>query len=176
MLQKNRPRRKRRLSLIITFIDFIIIFFFIFYINQVLTKIKKVEHDGLEIKYKYDKLKDNVGYIFSLSIINNGETNKKMKKNNNLIFFIIEKKTRKLVWEKHILKPSFPMEISKKDVIILKPDSHISYTYIYDQQNEVSLGKGEWRFGARLAIGTNEFKLSIPRSTKPKKGFGGLIK
>ncbi len=176
MLQKNRPRRKRRLSLIITFVDFVIIFAFVFYMNQVLSKIKKIEHDDLKIKYKYDKLKDNVGYIFSLSIINNGRTNKKMKKDNNVKFFIIEKENKKLVWEKHIPKPSFPMGLSKKGPIIIKPDSHISYTYIYDQQNEVSLGKGEWRFGARLAIGTNEFKLSIPRSTKPQKGFGGFIK
>ncbi len=176
MLQRpKRRRRKRRLSLIITFIDFIIIFGVIFYIQQYMSKIKTCEYGDLKIKYKYDKLKD-IGYIFSLNIINYGTTNIRIKKDNRVKFFIMEKESKKLIWEKIIPKPTFPMNLSKTDSIILKPDDHIGYTFIYNSQNEVNLPKGEWRFGSTVTIGTKKLEVSIPRSTKPVEGFADFFK
>lgn len=172
----KRIKRKRRISLIITFVDFIIIFIVIFYINVHLLKTKTVKYNDLKLKYKYDKLKDNMGYIFSLSIVNNGETNKTMKKDNRVRFFIKEKENNKKIWEKHIPKPTFPIVIKEIDSIILKPDDLISYTYIYDLQNEVTLPEGEWRFGSRVTIGTDEIIMSLPRSTKPTKGIGDFFR
>lgn len=164
-------KKKRRLSLMITILDFVIIFIVIFFINYYLFKAKTVQFEDLKIKYKYDKLRENMGYVFSLKIENAGKTNRVMKKNNKVIFFIEEKDSKKMIWEKHIPRPSFPMNVSKTDLIILKPEELISYTYIYDLQNEVFLPEGEWRFGSRVTIGTNELTISISRSTKPAKGI-----
>ena len=172
----KRRKNKRRLSLIITMLDFIIIFIVIFFINYYLFKAKAIQHEDLKIKYKYDKLRENVGYVFSLKIENIGETNRVIKKDNNVVFYIEEKDSKKVIWEKHISKPSFPMGVSTNDIIELKPEDLISYTYIYDLQNEVFLPKGEWRFGSRATIGTNKLNISIPRSTKRAKGIYDFFK
>jgi len=166
----ERHKKKRRLSLIITILDFIIIIIVIFFINMYLFKTKSIEYENFRVKYKYDKLRDNMGYIFSLKIENISPEEKEIKKDNN-VYFYIENKKGTLIWEKHSPRPTLPMGQVEKKVILLKPDDILSYTYIYDFQNEVKLGKGEWRFGARITLGTNQLNISIPRSTKPRKGI-----
>lgn len=172
----ERPKKKRRLSRFITLINLFIIFMFIIIVNQYLFVVRTRTYNDFQIKYKCDNLKDNMGYIFSLSIINKSSTNRIVNKDNKVKFFIEEKNTGKPIWEKFIPKPSFPMGLAKTNSLILKSDDLISYAYIYNLQTETNIPEGEWLFGSMVTIGTAELILTIPRSTKPKKGWGKLIK
>lgn len=173
----ERPKRSlfSRKSLWITIIDFAIIFTILFFINSYLLSIKAIKFKDFKLKFKCDKLRNNIGYVFTFNILNKGDNEKEIKTDNNVKFFIQQKENKKIVWEKYIKKPTFPLNVLKNS-LILKEDDFISYTYIYDFQNEPILTQDKWLFGVKLTIETNDFSLTIPVTTKSKKGFGKLLK
>ncbi len=173
----ERPKRFlfSRRSLWITIIDFAIIFTILFFINSYLLSIKAVKFQDFKLKFKYDKLRNDIGYVFTFNILYKGDNEKEIKTDNNVRFFIQKKNDKKIVWEKHIKKPTFPLNILKNS-LILKEDDFISYTYIYDSQNETVLTQDKWLFGVKVTMETNHFTLTIPVTTKSKKGFGKLLK
>ena len=101
--------KSRKRSLLITIIDFVIIFFVIFLINSYLLSIKTITYKDFKLKYKYDKLKENLGYIFTLSIKNNSDKKRILPIDNKVNFYIENKETKKNFWQKNIQKPSFPL-------------------------------------------------------------------
>ncbi|MBU1077666.1 MAG: hypothetical protein KKH98_10260 [Spirochaetes bacterium] len=160
----------------ITAIDFAIIFAIIFFINTYLLSIKVLIYKDLKLKFKYDKLKDNIGYVFTVSLKNTGEKEIRLPVDNKVNFFIQTRIDKMIIWEKHIDKPSFPLSTTGSSTIRLKKEDLISYTYIFDIQNEPVIPENEYYFGVNLLCDTNRLRLDIPASTKPKKGMGNLFK
>ncbi len=166
----------RKRALFITILDFVIIFFVVFLINNYLLSTKSLTIDNLKLKFKYDKLKNGIGYIFAFDITNIDKKEKNMDVDNKVIFYIQNKGDKSIIWKKHVEKPSFPMDTAKEKTIVIKPEGHISYTYIFDAIKEVQLPQDDWSFGVNVDIGTNKCSLSIPVTTKRKKGLSKLFK
>lgn len=145
-------------------------------INSNILSIKKEKFNNLLLKFKYDRLSSQLGYIFTFNIMNEGKTEEIIEFSEDMVFYITNIEKREMFWEKSIDKPSFPLNIKKTSKFILKPDDMISFTYIYDYNDEDILPKAEWRLGVKCQIGTNNFSLFLPLTTRPKKGFGKLFR
>ncbi len=164
MIERPKKRMSRRkLGLIITLVDFLIIFIFIFYSNKYFVNSKTVKLDnGLVLKYKYFKLKNDIGYMFNFSVKN--ITDRKIKiviENSGIIEFFI-KQNNDIIWKKKSnFNDKFVKVIQKQKcciVALLRKDDIIMYNEIYDNYKNSFL-KGRYIFGAKIIIDGKEYVL-----------------
>ena len=172
----KRPKKKRRISIIITFVDFVIVFIFIFYYANrfPVAKIKTVQHNDYVIKYRYDRSADKTAYLFALNITNKAKKSKTIELSKEIKFYIKNKKDKKVFWEKVVIKPDYPVNLSGKKKIIVKPGEFLGYNCNYKMYKK--LPEGIWIFGSKINFGTNNIYIEIIKNTKPRKGFLGLLR
>ncbi len=172
--RKRRKISKRKLGLIITVIDFLIIFIFIFYTKKYYANIiiKHINKNSTTIKFKYFKLKNNIGYMFNLTIMTHKPAILTLNNKGEVLFFI--KNNTNTIWKK---KSLFTVNNIKKykiksNSVIFKmnKDSLIIYNEMYDNFKNKFLKKDKtYTFGSTITI--NNKKYILEDTTKPKDIF-----
>ena len=170
-------RNRRKGSLLITSLNLVFIILFIVYINNYVLNIREKKVEGLKYKFKYEMLKDSIGFIYYFYIENNSGGEKQINIKEPIKFFMEDKKNKPF-WNHIVEKPNFPVIVNKKSVnqLILKKNDMINYLYIFEFQKEKTLSLDDYFVGIETKINTNQINLKLPFSTKPKKGFEKLFK
>ncbi|MDD5066055.1 MAG: hypothetical protein PHF84_03305 [bacterium] len=170
-----KPRKR---SLLVTVLNLVFIFFIMIFINTYILNVKTLKKDGLKIKFKIDNLKDDLGFILSFSVFNDSDREQEVRFGSGINFFIREKKGTERLWQKLVQKPNFPMVLDRTNSVYLLKEKNdmVNFLYIYEYQNNILLKPDEYSFGAEALVGTNRILMTIPISTKPKKGIEKLFK
>ncbi len=164
---KRKKMSKRKIGLIITLVDFLIIFMFIFYSNKYFTNSKTIKINGLILNYKYFALKNDIGYMFNFSIKNaaNDDITVKIGNSGVAVFYIKYKK--KIIWNKNSRFNDKFIKIKNLDEnsikTVLKKDNLIMYNEIYDNYKNKFLKKGEYVFGVKINVNNKDYILEKKR-------------
>jgi len=163
--EDERIKKIRKRNFFILLIDLIIILGMFFYISNYafFTASKKI--GNLKLNFRYLKLKENIGYVFNLSIIpTENEVEFKLHNNGKVNFYIKQKKYNKIIWEKWTRPIN---EFSKSEKIFdenfnLKKNEILKFSVIYNNYEDGKLKEDDYYFGVRLNLDNNFIKLEIP--------------
>lgn len=170
-----KPRKR---SLLITALNLALIVLVVIFINHYMLSTKALKKGAFQYRFKFDHLKENMGYILSFSLENISGKEERVPWPLSVKFFIREKRSGDTVWEKQAEKQTFPIQvrITNRDRLVLDRGDRVDYIHLYEFQKEKYLGEAEYRLGAEAVNGSEKVLLDLPVSTKPKKGLEKIFK
>ncbi len=178
--RRSSIRRKttiyRRRALWITILDFVVIFLAIYFMNRYILNTKIIKYDGLTFKFSYSSLKEDIGFVLKLIVINKKETQQTIEfGNNGTAQFFIKKKNGELVWSEDVIPVRYkllnkrPKPSRIKNIINLKRGDSLVFTSIYNSIKNGKLENGEYYFGCKIVVNNKTITLERPVKVKNSK-------